>query len=124
MKRISQKGEGKTGHACKRLSEIFRELEEQGAHNINLVTAAHFVPAVLDALSAVQTESCPIVYNSSGYESVETLRMLDGAVDIYLPDYKYIDPNMAAMLLRRAGLSGCGARGHCRDGAADGRARL
>ena len=79
------------------LAEIFRELEEAGAHNINLVTAAHFVPAVLDAL-ALYRPSIPIVYNSSGYESVETLRMLEGAVDIYLPDYKYIDPNMAAML--------------------------
>ena len=94
--RISQKGEGKQV-TPKRLSEIFRELEEQGAHNINLVTAAHFVPAVLDAL-ALYRPNLPIVYNSSGYESVETLRMLDGAVDIYLPDYKYIDPNMAAML--------------------------
>ena len=82
--RISQKGEGKQV-TPKRLSEIFRELEEQGAHNINLVTAAHFVPAVLDAL-ALYRPNLPIVYNSSGYESVETLRMLDGAVDIYLPD--------------------------------------
>ena len=93
---ISQRGEGKIV-TPKRLSEIFRELEAQGAHNINLVTAAHFVPAVLDAL-ALYRPSIPIVYNSSGYESVETLRMLEGAVDIYLPDYKYIDPNMAAML--------------------------
>ena len=93
---ISQRGEGKIV-TPKRLSEIFRELEAQGAHNINLVTAAHFVPAVLDAL-ALYRPNLPIVYNSSGYESVETLRMLEGAVDIYLPDYKYIDPNMAAML--------------------------
>ena len=93
---ISQRGEGKIV-TPKRLSEIFRELEAQGAHNINLVTAAHFVPAVLDAL-ALYRPNIPIVYNSSGYESVETLRMLEGAVDIYLPDYKYIDPNMAAML--------------------------
>ena len=61
------------------------------------MTAAHFVPAVLEAL-ALYRPNLPIVYNSSGYESVETLRMLEGAVDIYLPDYKYIDPNMAAML--------------------------
>ena len=93
---ISQRGEGKIV-TPKRLSEIFRELEAQGAHNINLVTAAHFVPAVLDAL-ALYRPNLPIVYNSSGYESVETLRMLEGAVDIYLPDYKYIAPNMAAML--------------------------
>ena len=92
--RISQKGEGKQV-TPKRLSEIFRELEEQGAHNINLVTAAHFVPAVLDAL-ALYRPNLPIVYNSSGYESVETLRMLDGAVDIYLPDLKYFSPELSA----------------------------
>ena len=93
---ISQQGEGKIVTPA-RLAEIFRELEAQGAHNINLVTAAHFVPAVLEALSLYRP-NIPIVYNSSGYESMETLRMLSGVVDIYLPDYKYIDPNMAAML--------------------------
>ena len=93
---ISQQGEGKIVTPA-RLAEIFRELEAQGAHNINLVTAAHFVPAVLEVLSLYRP-NIPIVYNSSGYESIETLRMLSGVVDIYLPDYKYIDPNMAAML--------------------------
>lgn len=93
---ISQQDEGKIVTPA-RLAEIFRELEAQGAHNINLVTAAHFVPAVLEALSLYRP-NIPIVYNSSGYESIETLRMLSGVVDIYLPDYKYIDPNMAAML--------------------------
>ena len=93
---ISQQGEGKIVTPA-RLAEIFRELEAQGAHNINLVTAVHFVPAVLEALSLYRP-NIPIVYNSSGYESIETLRMLSGVVDIYLPDYKYIDPNMAAML--------------------------
>ena len=93
---ISQQGEGKIV-TTERLAEIFRELEAQGAHNINPVTAAHFVPAVLEALSLYRP-NIPIVYNSSGYESIETLRMLSGVVDIYLPDYKYIDPNMAAML--------------------------
>ena len=93
---ISQQGEGKIV-TTQRLADIFRELEAQGAHNINLVTAAHFVPAVLEAMNLYRP-NIPIVYNSSGYESVETLRMLSGVVDIYLPDYKYIDPNMAAML--------------------------
>lgn len=93
---ISQQGEGKIVTPA-RLAEIFRELEAQGAHNINLVTAAHFVPAVLEALNLYRP-NIPIVYNSSGYESIETLRMLSGVVDIYLPDYKYIDSNMAAML--------------------------
>ena len=93
---ISQQGEGKIV-TPQRLADIFRELEAQGAHNINLVTAAHFVPAVLEAMNLYRP-NIPIVYNSSGYESVETLRMLSGVVDIYLPDYKYIDPTMAAML--------------------------
>ena len=80
-----------------RLAEIFRELEAQGAHNINLVTAAQFVPAVIEALEIYRPD-IPIVYNSSGYERIETLRMLEGYIDIYLPDYKYIDPQMAKLL--------------------------
>lgn len=83
--------------SIRRLADIFRELEEQGAHNINLVTAAHFVPAVLDALE-LHRPNIPLVYNSSGYESLETLRLLDSVIDIYLPDYKYIDPAMARLL--------------------------
>lgn len=83
--------------SIRRLADIFRELEEQGAHNINLVTAAHFVPAVLDALELYRP-GIPLVYNSSGYESMETLRLLDGVIDVYLPDYKYIDPAMARLL--------------------------
>lgn len=93
---ISQRAEGQIV-SVERLSEIFRELEEQGAHNINLVTAAHFVPAVIEALERYRP-SIPIVYNSSGYESLDTLRRLEGIVDIYLPDFKYIDPDMAALL--------------------------
>lgn len=83
--------------SIRRLADIFRELEDQGAHNINLVTAAHFVPAVLDALELYRP-GIPLVYNSSGYESMETLRLLDGVIDVYLPDYKYIDPAMARLL--------------------------
>ena len=93
---ISHGGAGETITAG-RLAEIFRELEAQGAHNINLVTAAHFVPAVLEALSLYRP-GIPIVYNSSGYESLDTLRQLDGHIDIYLPDYKYIDPAIAKLL--------------------------
>ena len=93
---ISHGGEGE--HVTvQRLSQIFRELEAQGAHNINLVTAAQFVPAVIRALD-IYRPRIPIVYNSSGYERVETLRMLQGYVDIYLPDFKYIDPQMAKLL--------------------------
>lgn len=93
---ISHGGEGEIV-SVERLSEIFRELEAQGAHNINLVTATQFVPAVIEALNLYRPR-IPIVYNSSGYESVETLRMLEGYVDIYLPDFKYIDPEMAKLL--------------------------
>ena len=79
------------------LAGIFESLQAQGAHNINLVTAAHFVPQVIRALEIFRP-SVPVVYNSSGYECVETLRMLEGYVDIYLPDFKYIDPAMAKLL--------------------------
>jgi len=93
---ISHGGEGKI-ISVERLAEIFRELEAAGAHNINLVTAAQFVPAVMAALDLYRPK-IPVVYNSSGYESVETLRMLEGYVDVYLPDFKYIDSGMAKLL--------------------------
>ena len=83
--------------SVQRLANIFAELEAQGAHNINLVTAGHVVPAVIAALDLYRPR-VPIVYNSSGYESVDTLRMLEGYVDVYLPDFKYIDPAMARLL--------------------------
>ncbi len=74
-----------------KLSETFLSLQEQGAHNINLVTGAHYVPQIIKALKMSKNSglNIPIVYNSSGYESVETLKMLEGYIDIYLPDYKY-----------------------------------
>ncbi|MBQ3489997.1 MAG: radical SAM protein [Clostridia bacterium] len=73
------------------LAEIFLVLQNEGAANINLVTAVHFVPHVIQALDLAKSNglSLPVVYNSSGYESVETLRMLSGYIDVYLPDYKY-----------------------------------
>lgn len=81
-----------------RLAEIFMELKQQGAHNINLVNPTHFVPQIIEALDIVRNElGLPIVYNSGGYERVETLRMLEGYVDIYLPDVKYFSEE-AAML--------------------------
>ena len=80
-----------------RLAEIFLELQEKGAANINLVTAVHFVPHVICALDTAKKNglTLPIVYNSSGYESVETIRRLNGYVDVYLPDYKYRSPELA-----------------------------
>lgn len=81
-----------------RLSEIFLELQEKGANNINLVTAGHYVPQVIRALdrAKVQGLRIPIVYNSSGYEKAETLRQLEGLIDIYLPDLKYLTSELAA----------------------------
>ncbi|MGN1094860.1 MAG: 4Fe-4S cluster-binding domain-containing protein [Eubacteriales bacterium] len=93
---ISHKAFGKD-ISVSRLAEIFLELQKSGAHNINLVTPTHFVPKIIDALDISKSRglSLPIVYNSSGYESVPTLRMLSGYVDIYLPDFKYMDPDIA-----------------------------
>ncbi len=80
-----------------RLSEIFIELQEQGAHNINLVTPSHFVPQIKLALELALKAGLilPIVFNSSGYEKVETLKSLEGLVHIYLPDFKYLDPKLS-----------------------------
>ena len=77
-----------------RLSDIFLELQAKGAANINLVTPTHYVPSIAEALRIAKKNglALPIVYNTGGYESVETLRLLDGLVDIYLPDFKYMDP--------------------------------
>ena len=79
-----------------RLREIFEELIAQGAHNINLVTPTHFLPWILPALEPKLP--VPVVYNCGGYESVETLRLLEGKVDVYLPDLKYADAALAARL--------------------------
>ncbi len=80
-----------------RLCEIFFDLQEKSAHNINLVTAAHFLPSVLKAveMAKVQGISIPFVYNSSGYEREEALERADGLIDIYLPDFKYFESNTA-----------------------------
>lgn len=82
-----------------RLCEIFLELQAQGAHNINLVTASHYAPTVCEALQHAHEEGLhiPVVYNCGGYEKVETLRLLDGLVDIYLPDFKYYSSYYAGM---------------------------
>lgn len=77
--------------SLERLSEIFLELQEQGAHNINLVTPTHFLNQVVPALERAKAKGLhiPIVYNTSGYERTETIRRLDGLVDVWLPDHKY-----------------------------------
>lgn len=74
-----------------KLADIFLSLEDQGAHNINLVTGSHYVPQIIRSLEQAKNRglSIPIVYNTSSYEKVETLKCLDGLIDIYLPDLKY-----------------------------------
>lgn len=91
-----------SGGAGKRISvaglaEAFCSLQKQGAANLNLVTPTHFVPQICQALTLARTNgfSLPVVYNSSGYERPETLALLRGYVDIYLPDLKYLDPELA-----------------------------
>ena len=82
-----------------RLTEICFELEAQGAHNINLVTPEHFVPLIIPALRRAKTEglSIPIVYNTGSYEKVETVRALEGLVDVWLPDLKYVSSRLSAL---------------------------
>lgn len=77
--------------SVKRLSEIFLELQAKGACNINLVTPTHFVPRIADALRLAKANGLfiPIVYNTGSYETIETLHLMEGLVDIYLPDLKY-----------------------------------
>ena len=81
-----------------RLREIFQELIAQGAQTVELVTATHFVPFILPALE--EPLAVPVVYNCGGYESVETLRLLEGRVQVYLPDLKYADSALAERLSR------------------------
>ncbi len=80
-----------------RLSEIFLELQEKKASNINLVTPTHFVPLIIKAIERAKDEGLiiPIVYNTGGYENVDTLKSLEGLIDIYLPDCKYYSDDMA-----------------------------
>ena len=77
------------------LSEIFKKLDKSGVNNINLVTPTHFSSAISAALS-IYRPSIPVVYNCGGYESVNTLKALEGKIQIYLPDFKYSDPSLSA----------------------------
>lgn len=80
-----------------RLCDIFLELEQQGAANINLVTASHVLPLIIPAIEKARTRgiSIPFVYNTASYEKTEAIRALDGLIDIYLPDLKYYSPQIA-----------------------------
>ena len=92
---ISAGGFGKAV-TVERLRQIFRELTEQGAHNIDLVTPTHFAPWIRETLE--ENPGVPVIWNSGGYESVETLRMMEGVVDIYMPDLKYADAGLSEAL--------------------------
>ena len=89
---------GKTGLEIskERLAEIFLELQEKGANNINLVTGVMYIPTLVEALSLAKEMglSLPVIYNCGGYESVESLRLLDGFVDVYLPDFKCLSDDL------------------------------
>lgn len=94
---ISQGDSGKE-ISKERLAEIFLELQEKGANNINLVTPGQYVPDIVWAVERARNEGLklPIVYNTSSYEKVDTLKLLEGIVDVYLPDFKYYSKELAA----------------------------
>lgn len=83
------------------LAEIFDDLIKQGAHNLNLVTPTHFVPGIREALM-MKKPAVPVVYNTSAYETTETLKSLQGLVNIYLPDFKYAEAGLAGELSKAA----------------------
>ena len=93
---ISQLGMG-TKRSLEELAHIFLRLQELGCHNINLVTPTPWVPQIVEALAIAQTRglNIPVVYNCGGYESLETLKLLEGIIDIYMPDIKYADDEYA-----------------------------
>lgn len=96
---ISQCGSGDPV-SCERLAGMMLVLQQQGCHNINLVTPSHIVPQILCSIgiAAEQGLEIPIVYNCGGYDAVDTLRLLDGVVDIYMPDAKYASDEIARVL--------------------------
>ncbi len=93
-------GESGLEISLQRLSEIFLELQDKGAHNINLVTPSHFIPQICVALQKAKSSglSVPIVYNTGSYENIDSLKYLQGLVDIYLPDFKYYSGELSQNL--------------------------
>lgn len=93
---ISHNGIGKR-ITTNRLSEIFLELQNKGANNINLVTPTHFVPQIIEAIDLAKENglNLPILYNTNSYDSIETIKSLKGYIDVYLPDFKYFDDKYA-----------------------------
>ena len=96
---ISQQGKGKE-ISIEELADIFIKQQEKNVENINLVTPTSYVPQIIEAIKIARKNGLklPIVYNTNGYEKVETLKMLEGYVDIYLPDFKYSDDDLGKRL--------------------------
>lgn len=96
--------DGKEGKVIskERLSDIFMELAVKGANNINLVTPGQYIPDIVWAVNDAKSRGMklPIIYNTSGYENVTELKLLEGIVDVYLPDFKYMDSTLSAMYSR------------------------
>lgn len=96
--------DGKEGKVIskERLSDIFMELADKGANNINLVTPGQYIPDIVWAVNDAKSRGMklPITYNTSGYENVTELKLLEGIVDVYLPDFKYMDSTLSAMYSR------------------------
>ena len=93
---ISRGGDVGRAVSAGELCDIFLELQDMGAHNINLVTPTHFADGIIDALTLAKPRlSIPVVYNTSGYELTETLRRFEGLIDIYMPDLKYASPELS-----------------------------
>ena len=90
-------GEAGADISVRRLADIFLEQQGRGAHNLNLVTPTHYLPQILSALDLAREDgfTLPVVYNTSGYERPEMLRLLEGYVDIWLPDFKYLSDSLA-----------------------------
>ena len=96
--------DGKEGKVIskERLSDIFMELVDKGANNINLVTPGQYIPDIVWAVNDAKSRGMklPIIYNTSGYENVTELKLLEGIVDVYLPDFKYMDSTLSARYSR------------------------
>lgn len=96
--------DGKEGKVIskERLSDIFIELVDKGANNINLVTPGQYIPDIVWAVNDAKSRGMklPIIYNTSGYENVTELKLLEGIVDVYLPDFKYMDSTLSARYSR------------------------
>lgn len=92
---ISQEGVGKE-YTIEELSQIFLKQQEKNVHNINLVTPTSYVPQIIEAIKNAKSKglNIPIIYNTNGYENIETLKLLEGYIDIYLPDLKYSDDEL------------------------------